>query len=168
MSISYTTVASPLGWLLVAATERGLRAVSFGKSAARLESSPARHYPEATPRRNDTILAPMVATLLDYLDGQKSRLDLPVDVPATPLQTVVWRALRAIPYGETRSYGDVSRSIASPATAQEVAQACASNPVALVVPCHRVVRSDGSLAGYRWSTSRKRLLLALEGAAVAA
>ncbi len=168
MTITYTTVSSPLGWLLVAVTEHGLRAVSFGPSAAALESDLAQQFPDATPRRDDASLTQLVATLFAYLEGQESRLDLPIDVPMTPLQAEVWQALRAIPYGETRSYGEVARSIAFPATALEVAQACASNPVALVVPCHRVVRAGGSLAGYRWGASRKRRLLQREGAAVAA
>jgi len=168
MNIDYAIVSSPLGWLLVAASNRGLCVVSFGPSAATLESGLARQFPDSILRRDDASLTPMVAMLLAYLEGQESRLDLPIDVSATPLQAEVWQALRAIPYGETRSYGEVARAIASPATAQEVAHACVSNPIALVVPCHRVVRADGSLAGYRWGAGRKRRLLQREGAAVAA
>ena len=165
MDITYSIVTSPLGLLLVARTERGLCAVEFGSSAATLEAALRRAYSSATARRDDAALARWVEVLLRHLDGAAPRLDVPVDVAGTPFQERVWEALRAIPAGATRSYGEIARGLDGPATAQEVAQACAANPVALVVPCHRVVRSDGTPGGYRWDGWRKRALLAREARA---
>lgn len=164
MDINYTIASSPLGLLLVAATESGLRAVSFGRSGSELEAALTQLYPEGRLNRNDTALTSYVESIQRYLAGSEPRLDLPVDVTGTPLEERVWSALRAIPYGATRGYGEIARTLETPTTAQEVAQACASNPVALVVPCHRVIRADGGLSGYRWGAFRKRRLLALEGA----
>jgi AraC family transcriptional regulator of adaptative response/methylated-DNA-[protein]-cysteine methyltransferase len=168
MTIEYTIVPSPLGSLLVAATGRGVCAVSFGSSASGLATALARHYPGAAIRRDVAALQPWADAILRHLDGDQPRLDLPLDAPGTPLETGVWDALRTIPYGTTRSYGAIARDLdlgLEPApTAQEVGQACASNRVALVIPCHRVVRADGSLGGYRWGVARKRHLLAGEGA----
>ena len=168
MTIEYTIVPSPLGSLLVAATGRGVCAVSFGSSASGLESALGRLCPGATLRRDVDALQPWADAILRHLDGDQSRLDLPLDAPGTPLETRVWDALRAIPFGTTRTYGAIARDLEldlelAP-TAQEVGQACAGNRVALVIPCHRVVRADGSLGGYRWGVARKRQLLAGEGA----
>ena len=162
MDITYSIVSSPLGLLLVAVTRRGLCAVEFGASAAMLEAALRRAYPAATVRRDDVALARPVEILLRHLDGEGSPLDLPLDLAGTPFEERVWDALRGIPFGATRSYGEVARGLDGPATAQEVAQACAANPMALVVPCHRVVRSDGTPGGYRWGAWRKRALLARE------
>ena len=165
MNITYSVVTSPLGLLLVARTERGLCAVEFGGSTAVLEAALRAACPSATARRGDAALARWVEVLLRHLDGEGSPLDLPLDVRGTPFEERVWEALRAIPAGATRSYGEIARGLDGPATAQEVAQACAANPVALVVPCHRVVRSDGTPGGYRWGGWRKRALLAREARA---
>ena len=165
MQITYTTIASPLGYLLVAATERGLCAVRFGESAADLEQALVREFPAATIQRDDAALRPWVDALVRYLDGQQPQLDLPLDVQATAFQSRVYEALRAIPYGSTRSYSQVAQAIGQPTAARAVAQACATNPVALVIPCHRVVRDDGSLGGYRWGVERKRSLLTREAQA---
>jgi AraC family transcriptional regulator of adaptative response/methylated-DNA-[protein]-cysteine methyltransferase len=100
-----------------------------------------------------------VKQILDHLSAKKPRLELPLDIRATAFQRQVWEALRAIPYGETRSYGDVAREIGQPKAVRAVARACATNPVALVIPCHRVIREDKSLGGYRWGIERKRRLL---------
>jgi AraC family transcriptional regulator, regulatory protein of adaptative response / methylated-DNA-[protein]-cysteine methyltransferase len=165
MDIMYTTTASPLGSLLVAATERGLCAVRFGESVADLEQALVREFPAATIRRDDAALRPWVDALVRYLDGRQSQLDLPLDVQATAFQSRVYEALRAIPYGSTRSYSQVARAIGQPTAVRAVAHACATNPVALVIPCHRVVRDDGSLGGYRWGVERKRSLLTQEARA---
>lgn len=168
MTLDYTIVPNRLGLLLVAASGRGLCAVSFGSSANGLESGLARQYPEATIRHEAATLQPWIKAILRHLAGEQPRLDLPLDVPGTPLETRVWAALRVIPYGATRTYGAIARDLdpgLEPApTAQEVGRACASNRVALVIPCHRVVRADGSLGGYRWGVGRKRQLLEREGA----
>jgi AraC family transcriptional regulator of adaptative response/methylated-DNA-[protein]-cysteine methyltransferase len=168
MGITYTTIDSALGWLLVAATKRGLCAVRFGTSAAALEQTLRREFPAATTRRDDAALRPWANAMLGYLDGQQTHLDLPLDVRATAFETRVYEAVRAIPYGSTRSYRQVAQAIGQPAAAQEVAQACAGNPVALVIPCHRVVRKDGGLGGYRWGVGRKRALLEREAQAAPA
>ncbi len=167
--IGYTIVDSPsplpLGRLMVAATTRGVCAVRLGRSDAALEAELAREHPDAELRRDGAPLAPWVNTLLRHLAGQAARLDLPLDVEATAFQRRVWQALRAIPYGETRSYGAVAEAIGQPGAARAVARACAANPVALVIPCHRVVRGDGDPGGYRWGVARKRLLLEQERSA---
>jgi AraC family transcriptional regulator of adaptative response/methylated-DNA-[protein]-cysteine methyltransferase len=161
--IRYTTVPCSLGWLLVAATERGICRISLGDSPARLEQGLRPEFPAADVQRDDTVLGSWVAQLLAHLDGSVRHLDLPIDVRATAFQRRVWEALQRIPYGRTRSYSEVARDIGKPGAARAVARACASNPVALVVPCHRVVRGDGSVGGYRWGIERKQALLAHEG-----
>jgi len=165
--IGYTIVDSPLslGRLLVGATSRGVCAVRLGRSDAALEAALAREHPDMELRRDGAPLAPWVNTLLRHLAGRAARLDLPLDVEATAFQQRVWQALRAIPYGETRSYGAVAEAVGHPGAARAVARACAANPVALVIPCHRVVRGDGDPGGYRWGVARKRLLLEQERSA---
>ena len=168
-TIGYTIVDSPspllLGRLLVGATSRGVCAVRLGRSDAALEAALAREHPDMELRRDGAPLAPWVNTLLRHLAGRAARLDLPLDVEATAFQQRVWQALRAIPYGETRSYGAVAEAVGHPGAARAVARACAANPVALVIPCHRVVRGDGDPGGYRWGVARKRLLLEQERSA---
>jgi len=166
--IGYTIVDSPrsLGRLLVGATARGVCAVRLGRSDAALEAELAREHPDVELRRDGAPLAPWVNSLLRHLAGEQARLDVPLDVRATAFQESVWQALRAIPYGETRSYGVVAEAVGHPGAARAVARACAANPIALVIPCHRVVRGDGDPGGYRWGVARKRLLLEQERNAV--
>jgi AraC family transcriptional regulator of adaptative response/methylated-DNA-[protein]-cysteine methyltransferase len=168
--IAYTLVESPLGRLLVAATERGLCALRFGGSGGdeALLAELRAEFPRATIERDDALLTPEADAILEHLAGQRPVLDLPLEVQATAFQARVWAALRAIPYGQTRSYADVAEAIGEPPAIRAVARACARNPVALVVPCHRVVRADGALAGYRWGVERKRTLLAREAEAAEA
>jgi AraC family transcriptional regulator of adaptative response/methylated-DNA-[protein]-cysteine methyltransferase len=168
MNIAYTTTASPIGCLLVAATERGLCAVQFGEGAADVENTLRHEFPAAILQRDDTSLRPWVDALLRSLDGQPSHLDLPLDVQATAFQSRVWEVLRAIPIGSTRTYTQVAQAIGRPAAARAVGQACAANPVSIAIPCHRVVRDDGGLGGYRWGLERKRSLLAREARATEA
>jgi AraC family transcriptional regulator of adaptative response/methylated-DNA-[protein]-cysteine methyltransferase len=167
MRIGYTIVDSPLGRLLVGATDRGVSAVSLGETDAELEAALRAEYPAADIRHDDADLHGWVAGILAHLNGQRPRLDLPLDVQATAFKRRVWETLRAIPYGSTRSYADVARAIGQPSAVRAVAHACATNPVAVVVPCHRVVRSDGSLAGYRWGVDRKQQLIERERGAAA-
>lgn len=164
LSIRYTTAAAALGRVLVAATERGVCAVQLGDADAELEAGLARQYPQATLERDDAALRPTLAAILAHLDGGVRQLDLPLDVAATAFEWRVWRALQQIPYGETRSYAEVAAALGRPRAARAVARACAANRVALLVPCHRVVRGDGGVGGYRWGTERKRALLARETA----
>ena len=164
MRIGYTIAGSPLGRLLVAATERGVCAVSLGDSDARLETALRAEYPEAEIHRDERGLGTWVGALTSYLEGVRPHLALPLDIQATAFQHRVWETLQAIPYGETRSYAEIARAIGRPTGARAVARACATNPVSLVIPCHRVVRGDGGLGGYRWGLERKRALLDRERA----
>jgi AraC family transcriptional regulator of adaptative response/methylated-DNA-[protein]-cysteine methyltransferase len=160
--IRYTTAASSLGRLLVASTERGVCAVQIGDTDQTLEEALERDYPRAERQRDDAALRPALAAILAHLEGSIPRLDLPLDVAASAFQWRVWRALQDIPYGETRSYAEVAAALGQPRAVRAVARACASNRVALLVPCHRVVRTGGALGGYRWGESRKRRLLDAE------
>ena len=162
VQIRFVTVPCPLGWLVVAATERGICRISFGDSAAPLERALRIEFPAAEVARDDGALEAWVAQLLAHLDGRTPRIELPIDVRATAFQRRVWEELQRIPFGATRSYSEIARAIGSPAAARAVARACATNPVAVVVPCHRVVREDGGLGGYRWGLKRKQELLARE------
>lgn len=168
MQIHYTIATSPLGRLLVGATERGISALYLGETDAKLEAELNKEYPRAEIRRDGRapqILESWVGKILAHLRGQEPHLDLPTDVQATAFQRRVWEELRRIPYGATRTYTQVARAIGRPTAIRAVARACATNPVSVVVPCHRVVREDGNLAGYRWGLSRKQALLEKEIAA---
>jgi AraC family transcriptional regulator of adaptative response/methylated-DNA-[protein]-cysteine methyltransferase len=164
MEIHYTIVDSPLGRLLVGATDRGVSAVYLGDSDAHLEAELRKEYPRAEIRRDNAGLAASVSAILKHMSGREPHLDLPLDVQATAFQRRVWEELRRIPYGETKTYSEVARAIGRPTAIRAVARACATNPVSVVVPCHRVVRRDGNLAGYRWGLEVKRKLIAREEA----
>jgi AraC family transcriptional regulator of adaptative response/methylated-DNA-[protein]-cysteine methyltransferase len=129
-----------------------------------LQSALEREYPNAAITRDPGALADWTRLVLNHLAGCAPRIDLPLDIQATAFQWQVWEALAAIPYGSTRSYGDVAAAIGRPGAARAVARACAANPVALAIPCHRVVPAAGGAGGYRWGASRKRALLAAEAA----
>src|SRR5271166_2349837 len=158
-TIAFAIAPTPLGRMLVAATERGLCAVRFGESATELERDLREEFHAAELHRDDAAMSRYIEPLLASLRGENTTIDLPLDVLATAFQKKVWETLRQISRGETRSYSDVARDIGDPNAVRAVAGACASNPVALAVPCHRVVRSDGGLAGYRWGIERKKKLL---------
>jgi AraC family transcriptional regulator of adaptative response/methylated-DNA-[protein]-cysteine methyltransferase len=162
-NISYTIVASSLGRLLVALTERGVCAVKMGDNDVELEKDLHREYPSATIKRADAALRSTVQTVLSHLTKEPDR-DLPLDIRATAFQRQVWEKLRTIPYGQTLSYGAVAKALGNPGAVRAVGRACATNPVALVIPCHRVVREDNSLGGYRWGLDRKQKLLERERA----
>lgn len=162
MAISYTIVACPLGRVLVAATQRGVSAVYLGDSDEPLKKALMREYPRAEIRRDSAGIGSWVREIIQHLRGQEPHIDLPLDVQATAFQRRVWEELRRIPYGSTKSYTEVARAIGKPKAIRAVARACATNPVSIVVPCHRVVREDGNLAGYRWGLGRKKMLLAQE------
>jgi AraC family transcriptional regulator, regulatory protein of adaptative response / methylated-DNA-[protein]-cysteine methyltransferase len=164
VEIRYSIAKSPYGRLLVGATAKGVCAVQLGDSEGALEASLRAQYPRASRKRDDDALRSTLAAILAHLDGGVRRLDLPIDVAATAFEWRVWKALQEIPYGETRSYGQVAAALGQPRATRAVARACASNRVALLVPCHRVVRGDGSAGGYRWGEERKRRLLEVEKA----
>jgi AraC family transcriptional regulator of adaptative response/methylated-DNA-[protein]-cysteine methyltransferase len=159
VEVTYAIADSPLGRLLVAATPTGICSVKLGDKDDVLERDLQREYPAAVISPNRTDLARWVKSILTYLNGRRPHLDLPLDIQATAFQWKVWRYLQSIPYGETRAYSQVARDIGSPAAVRAVARACATNPVCLVIPCHRVVGKNGSLTGYRWGVDRKRTLL---------
>jgi AraC family transcriptional regulator of adaptative response/methylated-DNA-[protein]-cysteine methyltransferase len=166
--IDYVVVPTSFGELLVAATERGVCAVTLGDDAGRLEEAVAGEYPAAKRERvsaPSSQLAAWVGEIAASLDGAGASAEIPLDVRATAFQWKVWRELQKIPAGETRSYAEVAAAIGSPKAARAVAGACADNRVALVVPCHRVVRGTGELGGYRWGVERKRRLIDRERAA---
>jgi AraC family transcriptional regulator of adaptative response/methylated-DNA-[protein]-cysteine methyltransferase len=172
MSITYAMVESPLGLLLLAATDRGVCFVEFGDSQELLLEELRKEYPEAKLEAMGTQPSSQfeewIAALNGYLAAEQPSLDLPLDVRATAFQMRVWNYLAQIPAGEVRSYASVAAAIGNPSATRAVARACATNPVALAIPCHRVIRSSGELGGYRWGMERKRALLEHEKRARAA
>jgi|HubBroStandDraft_3_1064219.scaffolds.fasta_scaffold45007_2 AraC family transcriptional regulator of adaptative response/methylated-DNA-[protein]-cysteine methyltransferase len=182
MHIRYTVAPSPLGPLLVAATERGLAAVMLGESESELSEALGREYPAATLERDGEALASWVGTVLHALSDSPSASafssptpsnraglsgpgpapDLPLDLQGTAFEMRVWKALREIPHGATRTYGEIAAALGQPTAARAVARACAANRLAIVVPCHRVVPAAGGVGGYRWGAEKKRRLLAAE------
>jgi AraC family transcriptional regulator of adaptative response/methylated-DNA-[protein]-cysteine methyltransferase len=163
--IGYTVAPSPAGRLLVAGTDRGIAAVYLGDREATLRAELRREFPEARIRRNSKQLSSWVRTIVKHLAGRQPQMELPLDIRATAFQRRVWEALQRIPYGKTRSYSEVARTLGQPKAARAVARACATNPVSVVIPCHRVVREGGGLGGYRWGLARKQALLDAERSA---
>lgn len=167
MNLHYTIASSTLGRLLVAATDRGISALYLGESDRDLEGALRKEYQRAeisSAGNGSKNLKVWLEKILDHLRGKQPDLDLPTDVQATAFQRRVWEELRRIPYGTTQTYTQIARRIGKPTAIRAVARACATNPVSVVVPCHRVVREDGNLAGYRWGIGRKQALLAHESA----
>lgn len=165
--IEYVIASTSLGTLLVGATDRGICAVTLGDDAGALEDALQREYPAATRTRLSDPQDSMrrwVEEIVALVEGENTRVEVPLDVQASAFQWKVWRELQRIPFGETRSYSEVANAIGSPKAVRAVASACANNRVAVVIPCHRVVRQTGSLGGYRWGIERKQQLLAKERA----
>ena len=162
MQIHFTIVDCPLGRMLLAGTAKGICFLSFGDQDAALQEALAAEYPAAELLPDTAALQTWLQALQDYLAGQRLALDLPLDVQATAFQLRVWAELRRIPYGEVRTYSQVAEAVGNPAAVRAVASACAANPVSVVTPCHRVLRRDGGLGGYRWGLARKQTLLAVE------
>ncbi len=165
MKIGYTIAKSPLGKVLVGATERGISAVYLGDAENTLIAELREEYPRAEIAPAADSLQRWVREIVQRIEGKQPRLELPLDLQATAFQRRVWQELQRIPRGRTRTYSQVARSLGQPKAVRAVARACATNPVSIVVPCHRVIREDGTLAGYRWGLSRKEQLLAQERAA---
>jgi AraC family transcriptional regulator, regulatory protein of adaptative response / methylated-DNA-[protein]-cysteine methyltransferase len=167
MRIVYTIADSALGRLLVAATERGVCSVALGDSDVELARALFAEYPNASIDSKDTAISPSLnlwlRRVLDFLEGENYTIDLPLDIQATAFQWRVWEELRRIPFGATRSYQEIAKAIGKPKAVRAVAGACAGNHVALVIPCHRVIRENKALGGYRWGLDRKRKLLKQEG-----
>ena len=162
MMMSYAMAESPMGRILIAATERGICAVTIGEDDAALEQALSAEYPRATIHRDDEALRPYVDAIVAHLRHRMPLRALPLDIVGTPFQHQVWRTLQTIPVGERRTYGQIAAMVGNPNGARAVARACAANPAALVIPCHRVVRGDGDAGGYRWGAERKEAILANE------
>ena len=162
LDIRYDILDTPAGMLLVAATGKGVCAIQFGGSAKMLDESVRAEFPAANLQRDPAFLSPWASQLRAHLDGRLQTLDIPLDIQATAFQRRVWEYLQTIPYGRTDTYGQIAKQIGRPLAARAVARACASNPVAVAIPCHRVVRGDGEMGGYRWGVERKQKLLRME------
>ncbi|KAG9611000.1 hypothetical protein KCV01_g2793, partial [Aureobasidium melanogenum] len=162
-TIRYGTVPSPLGTLLVAASGNGLVALMFSDDADAMTLEFLHRFPGAIPAGKDPAFTTTLAKVATFVDNPRSGLDEPLDVRGTDFQKRVWNALLTIPPGETASYLDIARQIGSPGAVRAVAQACGANPLSVVIPCHRVVRSDGGISGYHWGVDKKRELLRREG-----
>lgn len=161
--IRYALGTCDLGTVLVAATDRGVCVVSLGDDAAELEAALNREYPDAEITPDAAGLGDPLEAVLERVAARATPPDLPLDIRGTAFQLRVWQELQGIPAGQTRTYSDLARAVGRPRAVRAVARACAANPVAVVIPCHRVLRRDGSLAGYRWGLERKRALLVREG-----
>jgi AraC family transcriptional regulator, regulatory protein of adaptative response / methylated-DNA-[protein]-cysteine methyltransferase len=164
MKIGYTVTKSPLGKVLVGATDRGVSAVYLGDDDAALLKELREEYPRAEIAPAADAYQRWVREIVQRIEGKQPRLELPLDLQATAFQRRVWQELQKIPRGATRTYSQVARALGKPKAVRAVARACATNPVSVVVPCHRVVRQDGNLAGYRWGVPRKEQLLSQERA----
>jgi AraC family transcriptional regulator of adaptative response/methylated-DNA-[protein]-cysteine methyltransferase len=163
LTITHVSIESPMGLMMMAATDRGVCFVRFGESEAALLEELKREYPQSKIESMKKPYHPdfekWMAALTRHLEGNQPHLDLPLDIRATVFQMRVWHYLQSIPYGEVQSYGEVASGIGQPSATRAVANACAANPVAVVIPCHRVIRGTGELGGYRWGIARKRVLI---------
>jgi len=162
VTLRYTTALTPVGRVLIAGTERGVVSVSLGDSVGDLVALLKEAYPQATLSHDPKGLKRQTQALIQSLHGMPLSYSMSLDVPATVFQRKVWKALQDIPRGSTRTYREIACEVGQPTAARAVARACASNPIAVAIPCHRVVREDGKLAGYRWGLEKKKRLLALE------
>ncbi|MGA8541033.1 MAG: bifunctional DNA-binding transcriptional regulator/O6-methylguanine-DNA methyltransferase Ada [Terriglobales bacterium] len=160
--VRYTIADSPLGRMLIAATDKGICAIRFADSDQQLQQGLMREFPFAQRRHDDTAMSVWRDSIARLIEGQENNPSLPLDIRATAFQRRVWEALQKIPRGETRSYSAIAKKIGMPKATRAVARACATNPLAIAIPCHRVVREDGDSGGYRWGIERKQQLLAME------
>lgn len=169
-AIAFAVAPCALGQVLVAATARGLCAVTLGDDRAQLESDLRQRFPQARLQPGDANFAALLAAVVRHIDdpAQRAASTLPIDIQGTAFQQRVWQALRQIPAGQTRSYRQIAEALGQPQASRAVARACADNPLAVLIPCHRIVRSDGNLSGYRWGIERKQALLSGESAVPAA
>ncbi len=165
-SIRYTCTSSPLGRMLLAATDKGICSIQFADSDEELEQALRLEFPFAVRRRDDAELAELAKRVIGKIRGSEPAESLPLDIRATAFQRRVWTYLQSLRTGETKSYSDVAKAIRRPSAVRAVARACATNPVAIAIPCHRVVRSDGEPGGYRWGIPRKEKLLQMERAGI--
>jgi AraC family transcriptional regulator of adaptative response/methylated-DNA-[protein]-cysteine methyltransferase len=160
--IRYACADSPLGRMLIAATDKGVCSIQFAGSDGELIEGLKREFPFAVRKPDEGGLRAWVGALLSKMTGRELNSALPLDIRATAFQRRVWTYLQSIPFGATRSYSQVAKGIGQPTASRAVARACATNPVAVAIPCHRVVREDGNISGYRWGADRKKALLEME------
>lgn len=166
LAISYASARTPLGLMMIGATDKGICLIQFGDSEDALLAMLAAEFPQAVlapmDKNSTALFRDWMKALNAYLGGAEKRLDLPLDIRGTAFQTKVWKYLQRIPHGATMSYAEVARAMGQPKSARAVATACAANRIAIAIPCHRVIRGDGSLSGYKWVPERKKKLLSLE------
>ncbi|MGL4881061.1 MAG: methylated-DNA--[protein]-cysteine S-methyltransferase [Waterburya sp.] len=177
IQITYTVVDCSLGYLLVATTDKGICSVKLGDRACEaavgiaypkgnrpesLIQSLTEEFKQATIVRDDQSHQNWIKKILNLITGTESDPDLPLDIRGTAFQQQVWQALQKIPYGETRTYTEIAQDLGKPKAVRAIGNACGANPVALIIPCHRVTRNDGSLGGYRWGIERKQKLIEQE------
>ena len=162
--IRYSFSESPIGRMLIAATDKGICSIQFADSEEELEQGLKQEFPFALRRRDDSGMANVAEQVVKRISGAESSASLPLDIQATAFQRRVWSYLQSIAFGKTRSYTEVAKAIRHPSAVRAVARACATNPVAIAIPCHRVLRSNGDLGGYRWGLERKKALLEMESA----
>lgn len=163
--IRFAFATFSLGIVLVAASDKGVAAILMGDDRPALANELTRAYPNARLFADEAGLEGMTAKIVAFLEAPHKALDLPLDIRGGALEQAVWQALRAVPSGETITYGQIAKALPVPATAQEVGAACAANRLAVAIPCHRVVKADGSISGYRWGVHRKRKLINREAVA---
>jgi len=163
--IHFDIGSSSLGQVLVAINDKGVCAILLGDSPGAVKRELQERFPGAELGEHPSRLAHALPQIIELVEGRRAALDLPLDPAGTEFQQRVWRALRGIPAGKTASYADIARRIDAPKSFRAVAQACGANPIALAIPCHRVVRNDGAISGYRWGVARKRALLEREARA---
>lgn len=160
--IRYSFSESPIGRMLIAATDKGVCSIQFADSEEELEQGLKHEFPFALRRRDDDGMANLAGQVVQRISGAESSSSLPLDIQATAFQRRVWSHLQSIGFGKTQSYTQVAKAIRRPSAVRAVARACATNPVAIAIPCHRVLRSNGDLGGYRWGLQRKKTLLEIE------
>ncbi|MEL6494415.1 MAG: methylated-DNA--[protein]-cysteine S-methyltransferase [Cyanobacteria bacterium J06623_7] len=160
--IIYSVIECPLGYLLLATTDKGICTVSLGDTEIALSTALRNKFKHAVIIEKHNHHADWLAPMLNLLEGKQTEVNLPLDIQGSAFQQRVWQALRTIPYGVTRTYQDIARELDRPQAKRAVGSACGANPLALIIPCHRVLKSDGGLSGYRWGIERKRQLLAIE------
>ncbi|WP_349630050.1 MULTISPECIES: methylated-DNA--[protein]-cysteine S-methyltransferase [Bradyrhizobium] len=158
-TLNFATGATSLGTFLVARSNNGICAILFGGSRGELMCDLHERFPGAELVANEDDLQTLVADVAEFIEAPTTGLRLPLDIRGTSFQKKVWQALRDIPVGTTASYADIARRIGTPKAVRAVAQACAANTIAVAIPCHRVIKNDGALSGYRWGVDRKQALL---------
>lgn len=165
--IEFSSLTIEFAVILLARNTRGVCSILLGDTDSQLCTDLQQRYPQAQLSRNDSALAPWLQQVTDFLAAPMTPIEFPVDIQGTDFQKSVWAMLQDIPVGETRSYSEVAQQLGRPKAVRAVANACAANPLALIIPCHRILRADGGISGYRWGVERKRAVLAKEKKAAA-